>query len=456
MGVLSASVRAYIDKYNMLSPGDGVVVGVSGGADSVALLHILISVSEDMRAAEGRGLSIRAVHINHMIRGEEAEGDESFVRELCQRLGVDYVSYREDIPAKARQEHLSEEEAGRLFRYECFEREAERLDEQSERDTLTRIAVAHNRNDVAETLLFNIIRGSSLLGMAGIKPVRDRIIRPLLGTDRSEIEKYLEEIGQSYKMDSTNLTIDYSRNRIRNIIIPEMVKINDGAVRHLVDIANDALQLGDDISREVATVSQEEDGGPGVIIEIDILDRLSRLAQGELILSSMEKICGRRKDITRAHIEQVIQLAHMETGKRVDLPYGMEAIRYYDRIYIRSTTEETGMREELGHIELREIPIEELDGISKKEYTKMIDCDKIVTALCLRYAEPDDYIVVRGDGSRKRLSRLFTDIKIPREERDRVPVVADGSEIVWVVGRRLSERYKIDSTTKRVMEIKYI
>ena len=166
-------VTSYINEHSMISPGDSAVLGVSGGADSVCLLRVLVDY----------GVKVKVVHINHMIRGEEADRDEQFVTALCEKLGVECKVYREDIPKMAREQHFTEEEAGRIFRYRCFEKEADAPE--------TKIAIAHNKDDLAETVLYNLIRGSSLLGLAGIKPVRGRIIRPLLTTSRSDIEEYL-------------------------------------------------------------------------------------------------------------------------------------------------------------------------------------------------------------------------------------------------------------------------
>ena len=183
-------IKDFVDEYEMVSPGDAVVVGVSGGADSVALLRFLVELKECF---------VSVVHINHMIRGEEADRDQSFVENLCNKLGVKCVVYKNDIPAMAKEKHLTEEEAGRLYRYECFEKQAAALEETRSGSGLpgrVHIAVAHNKDDLAETVLYNMIRGSSLFGLSGIRPVRDRIIRPLLLTSRRDIEEYLKNHAQ--------------------------------------------------------------------------------------------------------------------------------------------------------------------------------------------------------------------------------------------------------------------
>ena len=226
------------------------------------------------------------------------------------------------------------------------------------------------------------MRGSSLLGLAGIKPVRGRIIRPLLMTSRNEIEEYLKEIGQEFITDSTNLETEYARNKIRLSILPALKEINEGASEHLVNIAMDATRLGDDVRKEVETGYKKLNLGEGdsenekeVSIDIEGMKALSSLAQGEFVLTAMEKVCGRRKDITREHLQQTISLGDMESGKSVNLPYGMIAERVYGRIIIRKNSED--LDEEMaviGRLETEIFDYDESISISKKEYTKMIDC----------------------------------------------------------------------------------
>ena len=505
------NVKNYISQHHMLEPGDGVVAGVSGGADSVCLLLMLIKLRDEWIDSEKEGipLRIKVIHVNHMIRGAEADRDENFVVSLCEKHDIEYQVYRKNIPEMAEKEHLTEEEAGRIFRYKVFSEEAEKMEIQcnlnntSEKKYRVRIAVAHNKDDLAETVIYNMIRGSSLLGLAGIKPVRDRIIRPLLMCTRSEIEKQLQEWNQSFIQDSTNLNPEYSRNKIRIQIMPLLNEINEGSREHLADIASDAIRLAEDIDREInkydncgsedkaessladksclvdnserCLVNKDEsslvdkldslDNKKSTLIHIDELLSLSSLARGERVLRALEYVAGRRKDITREHIDSVIRLSDMQSGKRVDLPYNMVAVRNYDGIVVSCKNAADSYISEKGKgvpvfgqnssIVLKKIQYNGNVEISKKEYTKMIDCDKINSVLVLRTPEPEDFIVINESGGRKKLSRLFTDFKLDRAKRGNVPVVADGNEIVWVVGMRLSERYKITDSTETIMEISY-
>ena len=226
-------IKAYMEQYNMLAKGDRIVIGVSGGADSICLLHVLKQLRVDTE------LFLMVVHINHGIRGEEADRDERFVKDFCRTEGVEYRSLTADVTGIAKVEGLSEEEAGRKVRYEAFFEVCEEL-------RCNKIAIAHNRNDIAETVLFNLFRGSGIRGLSGIEPYRViplssrevALIRPLLGVERAEIEEYLHQEGIPYMIDSTNLGEDYSRNKIRNRILTYATQeINQQCVNNIVEAA---------------------------------------------------------------------------------------------------------------------------------------------------------------------------------------------------------------------------
>lgn len=206
-------VKTAIERFDMLHRKDTAVVALSGGADSVSLLFALCELSEEL------GISVRAVHINHCLRGVESDGDMRFCERLCERLNVPIDVYRIDVAAR-RQKHESIEECARKARYEAFSQTLELLGKHA------RLATAHNAGDSAETMLINLMRGTGLKGLCGVPPVRGRVIRPLIYCTRNSIEEYLREQGQDWVTDSTNLSDDYTRNKVRHIIIPEMEKIN--------------------------------------------------------------------------------------------------------------------------------------------------------------------------------------------------------------------------------------
>ena len=215
-----------VEKFNMLHYGDKVVTGVSGGADSTALLFFLCSLKEKL------AIEVYAVHVHHGIRGEEADRDMNFVKELCARLNVPCRIAMRDVVAMSKRDRLSEEEAGRIARYEEFENEAKIRGASA-------IAVAHNLNDQAETVIMRLCRGAGITGLAGIRPVRGKIIRPLLYCSRTEIEEYLRSNNQNFITDSTNFETEYARNRVRLSVMPYLEKeINSGAVYNIAKSAN--------------------------------------------------------------------------------------------------------------------------------------------------------------------------------------------------------------------------
>lgn len=441
-------VNEFIQKYHMLSQGDGVIVGLSGGADSVCLLTVLCELREIY------DLKIAAVHVNHMIRGTEADADQQYAETLCRSCHVPCVVYKENIPELAADWGMTEEEAGRTFRYQCFREELNKRG-------FTKIAVAHNKDDLAETVIFNLIRGSGLNGLGGIRPVRDNIIRPLLDTKRTDIERYLNEKKIQFQTDATNHSLDYDRNRIRHKILPVMKEINRNAVDHICNMAYDTASLYEDIRHEAESVNIEYVSDNAVTLDRRKLRECSKTLQGEVILRAMEKLSGKRKDITRRHILSVQGLLENDTGKSVMLPYGLTARNSYDRLYIEREKESHNFCIEIeksgnyqiepGVLTAEICKRQDAGPISKKEYTKMVDYGNIRGNLSFRTPQEGDYIIVNAAGGRKKLSRLFTDRKIDRRKREGWPVIACGSEIIWAVGLRLSEAYKITDETKEVI-----
>lgn len=465
-------IEKFINEYRMLENADGVVIGLSGGPDSVCLLRVICELADSYGIMKNR---IYAVHINHMLRGADADGDEKFSAELCSKLGVSFVSFKKDIKAYAKECGCTVEEAGRAYRYECFRKTAKA-------DGLDKIAVAHNKNDVAETVLFNIIRGTGIKGLSGMNPVRDDIIRPLLMTDRAEIEKYLESVGQDYRTDKTNLSTDYDRNKIRHIILPEMAKINEGVVEHICRMAGEAAKAYDFIHK-TATYDMEkvvleekdllyEDGDNKrdyrrICIDVNKLMQCDEIVMENIIHEAVAKVAGKRKDINRKHILSVVSLLQADTGSRVILPYNVTARRSYDRIIMdNNSSDETEYNieitedgnyvvEHVGTFSVKTEAWQQGTEVSKKTYTKLIDCGKIRGNVCIRTPQTGDYIIIDGNGNSKKLSRVFIDQKVDRDKRKNWPVLACGNEIIWAVGLRYSEAYKVDNTTDKVMYIKF-
>ena len=348
-------------------------------------------------------------------------------------------------------------------------------------NNINRLAVAHNKNDVVETLIFNMLRGTGIKGMSGIRPVRDDVIRPLLFCNRADIEKYLEGIGQDYRTDSTNLSTDYDRNRIRHIILPELKKINSNAIEHIYSLAAEAEKVYEYVHRraeeDMAGVlsgedasdrdSVQEDSFKIINIDINKLEKCDDIIKEHIIHEAIARVAGSRKDISRKNVLAVLELCRADTGKQVMLPYGIGARRSYDNIVIMG---DCGAKEtysididgdgsyeiaDVGTFSINVEPWKVGMEVSKKIYTKMVDYGKIKGNVCIRTPKAGDYIIIDGKGSSKKLSRLFIDKKIDRIKRLTWPVIACDNEIIWAVGLRYSEAYKVDENTHKVMCINF-
>ena len=473
-------IRNMMKRCRMVSPGQRILAAVSGGADSVCLLAVLHALAPEF------SFSLEAVHVEHGIRGEESLQDCAYVERLCGKLGVRLTVRHIHVPELARQSGRTEEEEARIQRYRIFEETAEQCGAQ-------RVAVAHHLGDQAETVLWNLIRGSGLRGLRGILPVRPLrdgqaasplVVRPLLETSREEIEQYLEACGLSYRTDRTNLDKTVTRNKIRHDILPDLIKLNAQAPRHIAQAAEEAAEAEAYLERVTARAAEgcihcQADGQPVLL--------LARWQKEEpFIRRRLLRECIRRasgngslKDIGAVHVEALMGLACVGGEKSVRLPGGLTAVRSYGQIRFLSGAEALSgaVLPAAGALYAQdarpgerwvEVPFpgrqmvhyggycfslecgcagESGICIPKKRFTKWIAyatiAQKESQKLCFRTRRPGDVLVVRQDGSRKKLSDYLIDEKIPSSLRDRVVLLAIGSEVLWVAGMRISEKARV-------------
>ena len=448
------TVRDYILQYNMILPKDEIIAGVSGGADSVCMFLQLIEYKREC------DFDLKVVHINHMIR-EDASEDAAFVKDLCARYGVEFFLFEEDVLKLAKDKGISCEEAGREIRYERFK--------QVMSSKKAKIAVAHNENDVAETVLFNIFRGTGIEGLASLMPVNKNIIRPLLGLSRDEIEAYLSERGQQFKTDSTNARCDYARNKIRNVMLPYAEEnISSKSTEHIADLSKKMVLIREYIKKETEKaylLAVTENEGSSVI-NLRVFSGLDPMLKREVLLLVMEKLTPHRKDITGQHIASLLDVILKDGEKRIDLPYGLEAVKQYDNLTVRNSIKNSkeAFEYEIGSdtdislpdgriLSVRVFDRDESALIERKTYTKWFDYDKIINCVKVRNRRAGDYITINSDMGKKSLKDYLIDCKIAKEQRDSIPLIADDSHILWVVGYRISEYYKVSDTTKRILQI---
>lgn len=452
---LEEQVFSYIEKYNMIETGSHVIAGVSGGADSVCLLFLLREYRKK------KSFQLRAVHVNHGIRGEEAKRDENFTRELCGSLGIPLSVYAYDVPRMAAEQKLSMEEAGRAARSQAFFQEGRKLlaleqeiPEDSREAKKICIALAHHENDNAETMVHNLIRGTGAAGLGGIRPIQimeeEVYIRPLLGVSRKEIQGYLKERGISWVEDSSNQQPVYTRNYIRSRILPLMEEINPGVVRHMGETAETFRQIEEYLQEKTDMLYKEyvkQQEGRWIISQKLLKEK--EILQSYVVKRVLELAAGGKKDISARHVESARQLLSGRTGACVSLGRGIKARQVYGNVEIGSFREEP---EGLKELEFRIFPYEN-QQIPEKTYTKWFDYDKIERGLEVRHRLPGDFLTVNQTGGRKKLKDYFIDCKIPREVRDDLTLLAEGSHVLWVVGGRISEYYKITSQTKQILEV---
>ena len=462
MNRLVERVSEYMQEHHMVEDGQKIVVGVSGGADSMGLLSILSEIAQYFH------LSLVVVHVNHGLRGKAADADQVYVENVCRNLEIPCYSFHVDLKRFARKEGMSEEEAGRYYRYQCFEKVRKEVGAH-------RIAVAHQREDTCETVLFNMFRGTGLKGLTGIPPVRDEIIRPLLCVTRSEIEAYLQEKEIEWRTDETNLTDVYTRNKIRHQVIPYVEEhINSAAGQHIQETAGllsdieDYLNQQTDQAFDTCVILGEE---PVCAIHGASFAAQHVVIQREILRRAFYVAAGKLKDVDKEHIEMVRNLFGKTVGRRCSLPYHLQAIRTYEGVSIRKVLPGEECPEDgpwvdvtaPGHYRIPdsdmtvEFEIKEsfkTEEIPINRYTKWFDYDTINNSLSIRTRENGDYITLDSQGHRKPLKRWMIDEKIPREERDRVLLLADGHHILWIIGHRISESYKVTSATQRVLAVK--
>lgn len=476
-------VTDYVQKLNMIENGDTVIAGVSGGADSVCLLSVLVELRKTM------DITLIVAHVNHMFR-ETAVRDEEYVTALCAGMNLPCEVCRVDVQSVAKEWGMTFEEAGRKVRYEYFNQ----LKEQYKAD---KIAVAHNREDCSETMLFHLFRGSNLKGLGGMNPVNGSVIRPLMNVSRKEIEAYLRERNIEWMEDETNASVEYARNRIRHGILPEAEKICAGASVRIAETAEELRLAEEYLAKQTALAYNDccelRDGG--TFIQCSKLKEQHPFLRGRILYRALEQQAGASKDLGRIHVRELEKLCGLQAGRSMDLPYGLCAYRTSHGILVRKENKGRCLQKEvlpediqtaqecvrgggvsvaiallskkdlengaeirftlpnLGTVTAKLLFDYELENIPQKAYTKWFDYDKISSCAVFRKRIEGDYLVINDKGSHKTLKEYFIQEKIPAYKRDDVWILTDEDHVMWVPGYRISSYYKITEETERVLEI---
>lgn len=438
----------YMKEHKMAQPGERIVLGLSGGMDSVCLFHILLEL----------GYDLEAVHVHHGIRGKEADRDEDFAKNLCEKYGVSFHSYHFHVPEIGREQHLSVEEAGRNVRRQAFL-------EVLKKTGADHIALAHHGNDRAETLLFHMIRGTGLKGLTTMKPCSGVYIRPLLWTERKEIAAFVEKHHYDYVEDETNCLPEYTRNKLRHQILPLLQEINPASTAHLCAAAEKLDAVEEYIVREAEKLEKTCAvwNGREILIREEPFLQGERVLQVPVLQSCISRL-GTLKDFGEEHYEKIRRLFLQQTGKEVHLPGELAAQKSYEGVIIFRRQEETEEEpvqitgEGSYHFGGKSFCVsmedwDETKNFPLSTYTKCFDYDKIKEHIFLRTRKRGDYLEINREGGRKSLQDYLVNEKVPKKDRERIPVLADGSHVLWVAGKRISEYYKVTKETKRVLKV---
>ncbi len=481
---LQEKTRAMLVKEHMVTHGDNLLAAVSGGADSVGLLRVLKELEGEM------GYHLHAMHVEHGLRGEQSLEDERFVKALCTQWEIPCHTVSVPVQDYAAAHGCGTEEAARILRYESLERERRGIAEETGRRC--RIAVAHHREDQAETVLFHLCRGSGLRGLRGMLPVSGEILRPFLEADRQEIREYLLTEGICWREDATNAQDTYTRNAIRHKVLPLLTEeINSQSIRHIGECAGELAQIQEYMEEQARQGLQscvlqretlQEKSISQLILSIERMLSYPPVLQNRIIYLALSETAGKMRDLQRVHIEAIRRLAEGEGNGCLSMPYGVTVRKSYDLLFFSAlNTEElyfsaTNPEEKSPERTLR--PEKSVKGgggfsilrkedylwevlpnpfpegvVPQKKYTKWFDYDKIGLFLEFRTRQTGDRITVKEDGSSKKLSRLMIDSKVPAEIREQMTLPFAGSEVLWLPGVRINEAYRVRPTTKRVLKI---
>ena len=456
--MIEEKVIKTIRKHSMIDEGDKVLIAFSGGIDSTALVHVLYGLKDRLR------IKLYAAHVNHKLRGKDSDLDALFVEKTCRELGIPLFSEDFDIKGFAEQRKMGIEDAARTIRYEYFDRIAAKTGAQ-------KIALAHSADDNIETFLMRLIRGSGLKGLESIPYLRGKIIRPLIEITRAELEEYLRSIKVKARVDRTNRETRFTRNRVRNNLLPALESYNSNIRRVLL--------------RTIAAVSADHDfirkrseemfmkllishAGDELTLDIEKLSKLEPAIETEVIRLAIEAVKKDLIDVSFNHIDEIVKLLGSKRAE-VDLPglyvyINKGQLKMSRSQYVNKGASAFSHQLDVpGEINMPEIGLslesQVLDTYKMNEirlqdpFQAYLDYDKIERPLTVRNRKDGDSFSPLGLKGKKKLQDIFTDNKVDLDSRDRIPVILSGNSIVWVVGYRISDDVKVTPRTKKVVKI---
>ncbi len=461
---LDERVLDFIQKHQLVSNGEKLLVAVSGGADSVCLLYVLASLPLKLK--------LHIAHLNHQLRGKDSDGDAEYVSELAHKLKIPATIEKRDVKAYQQEQRLSLEEAAREVRYRFLAKVARSIGAK-------RAAVGHTKDDHIETILMHLIRGSGTRGMRGLQPStlwqsgKDRltIVRPLLEVSHQETEKYCRRHKITPRLDASNLSLSPLRNRVRQQLMPLLESYNPAVAEALLRTGRiadeDITFLDEQVARLWDKVIRQE--AKTIIIDKADFDTLPSALKRYLLRAAVERLLGSAKDVEMRHIEEMMSLAAKTAGKRLNLPGGLTFAAEYERYLLTlDPTTLIPLPELKGEFQLNVPGETRLPGWrveativgredmgDRDDFTAYIDLAKSGDKLTVRTRQRGDRFQPLGLAQPKKLGEFMIDAKIPQAWRGRVPLVCSPDHILWMVGWRLDERAKVGADTKQVLHLEF-
>lgn len=446
-----------VKKQNLIEYSDKIVVGVSGGPDSLCLLHILIKLREEY------ALTLFVVHINHSLRAE-ADAEEEYVRKFCKTFNIKFFSEKVDITSLTKEYKMSTEEIAREVRYNLFNKTLQEVNAK-------KIAVAHNANDNAETIIMNLLRGCGPEGLIGIDSVNKNIIRPLITIRRNEIEEYCKENELFPMIDKTNFESIYTRNKIRNDIIPYLQKFNPDIITGLNKLGNivryEEEFIEEYINEEYGKIKIADNGK--VILDKEKFIDLKLGLQRRILRKAVSEFCGSLKNVSFNTADNAISIIkNSRNGNIVKIITNVKIIINYNRLEFFADREEkkdfiyelnipgvTYIHELESYVNIEIADADKVPDVIKEKGKKIFDIAKTGKKLYLRNRKNGDYFYPTGMIGTKKIKDFFSDNKIELYKRDRIPIIANEDDIIWVIGMRSSKKFLKDKGTKEVIIINY-
>lgn len=452
---MKVNVESFNREHHLLEEGDRVLVAFSGGADSLAMLHLLEDLAKD------HGFFLGVCHVNHMLRGEASDADAAFAKRTAAALGRPFHSVKVDVAAYARDHGLSLEAAGRACRYAYFK-------EVMVKEGYDKCCLAHNLNDQAETLLLHLFRGAGLTGLAAMEVRRGPFVRPILFMERKDILQVLEEKGLVPREDATNQENMFRRNRLRNEVLPYLEEHFQPELPKLLARTAASLRRDLDYLEEEARrllkrhgTIEAEPGGIRLTLPPAVFQLHAAMVR-RVVLAALEEVKGNRLDLEEAHVEAVIALAKGGTGKQVDIKDGIRAENDYGHIRLRhgGGAAEGAVAQRvpinaavdlrIGH---RRVRIEPLEGTDRRAEGFLLDADVLGDTVLLRTRRPGDRMRPLGLGGSRKVKDILIDRKVSRQERDRLLILEAGGRIALLDNLLLGEEFRVTPNTKNVVKI---